>query len=903
MSIRNLQYLFAPQSVALIGASDRLHSVGATVLTNLVGGRSAAELGNRVMAVNPHHSRLLGLPVYPDIASLPHVPELAVIATPPSSVPLLIQQLAAKGTHAAVVLTAGMSADSGNGKSYRQLMLEAARPTLLRILGPNCVGLLVPAAGLNASFAHVDALPGKIAFVSQSGALVTAVLDWARSRNIGFSHFISLGDADDVDFGDVIDYLATDPDTHAILLYVEDVRQARKFMSAARAASRNKPVLIVKSGRAPEGAKAAASHTGALAGSDAVYDAAIRRAGMLRVLSTEALFDAVETLARARPLQSEELIILTNGGGPGVMATDELITSGGKLARLSDDTITALNAVLPANWSHGNPVDIIGDAPAERYQQALEILLAHQPRSALLFIHAPTAIVPSSDIAPVIAPLVQQSQRHMIACWLGGAAVADARQIFAQAGIPQFGTPEQAVQAFMQVVEYRRNQELLMQVPAVDGAQGEPDRAAARAIIQRVLDAGRTMLSEPEAKDLLAAWRIPVVDTRVASSPQEAGVLAQKIGFPVAVKLLSPDISHKTEVGGVALDLNSAADVEAAALAMQQRLGSLRPDARLQGFSVQAMARRPDACELIIGVTTDAVFGPVILFGQGGIAVEVMHDHALALPPLNTVLARDLISRTRVARLLAGYRNKPAADLDAVCRVLIQISQLVSEIPEILELDINPVLADAQGVIALDARVKVQVSHVRHPDDRLAIRPYPKELEQIVQWLGAPLMLRPIRPEDGAEHLRFFAALDPLDVRFRAFVRMRELQPSQLARLTQIDYDREMAFIAVRRQPDGSDETLGVVRAVADPDNIEAEFAIIIRSDLKGMGLGQMLMTKLVTYFRQRGTHAIVGETLADNRALIELIRPFGFITHASPEDGTIELRLDLQNSTLPILT
>ena len=903
MSIRNLRFLFAPQSVALIGASDRLHSVGATVLTNLIGGRPAAELGNRVMAVNLHHAHLLGLPVYSDIASLPQAPELAIIATPPATVPKLIQQLAQKGTHAAIVLTAGMGADSGNGKSYRQLMLEAARPTLLRILGPNCVGLLVPGAGLNASFAHIDALPGKIAFVSQSGALVTAVLDWARTRNIGFSHFISLGDADDVDFGDVIDYLASDPDTHAILLYVEDIRHARKFMSAARAASRNKPVLVVKAGRAPEGAKAAASHTGALAGSDAVYDAAIRRAGMLRVLSTEGLFDAVETLARARPLQSEELIILTNGGGPGVMATDALIGSGGKLAQLSDDTIAALNAVLPANWSHGNPVDIIGDAPVERYRQALEILLKHQPRSALLFIHAPTAIVPSSDIARVMAPLAQQSQRHLVACWLGGAAVAEARQIFTQAGIPQFGTPEQAVQAFMQVVEYRRNQELLMQVPSVDGTQGEPDRVKARAIIDRVLASGRSMLSEPEAKDLLAAWRIPVVDTRVASSPQQAGALAAQIGFPVAVKLLSSDISHKTEVGGVVLDLNSVAAVEAAAIDMQKRLGSLRPDARLQGFSVQAMARRPDACELIIGVTTDAVFGPAILFGQGGIAVEVMHDHALALPPLNTVLARDLISRTRVARLLAGYRNKPAVDLDALCRVLIQVSQLVSEIPEIMELDINPVLADAQGVIALDARVKVQVSHAQNSHDRLAIRPYPQELEQSLQWLGAPLMLRPIRPEDGAEHLRFFTALDPLDVRFRAFVRMRELQPSQLARLTQIDYDREMAFIAVRRRADGSDETLGVVRAVADPDNIEAEFAIIIRSDLKGMGLGQLLMTKLVDYFRQRGTHYMVGETLTENHALIELIRPFGFATHASPGEGTIELKLDLQTATLPILT
>ena len=895
MSIRNLRHLFSPKSVVLIGATDRPHSVGATVLSNLIAGRDPQTLEGKLMAVNPHHAQLLGLPVYPDIASLPYVPELAVIATAAASVPGLITQLAEKGTRAAVVLTAGMNADRGDGKSFRQAMLDAARPHLLRILGPNCVGLLVPGAELNASFAHTDALPGNIAFVSQSGALVTAVLDWARSRGIGFSHFISLGDADDVDFGDVLDYLATDPNTHAILLYIEDIRQARKFMSAGRAAGRSKPVLVLKAGRAPEGARAAASHTGALAGSDAVYDTAIRRAGMLRVLTTEALFDAVETLARAKPLHHEELIILTNGGGPGVMATDALISSGGKLARLSAATITELNAVLPANWSHDNPVDIIGDAPVERYQQALEILQRCEPGRTVLFIHAPTAIVPSIEIANAIAPIALRSETNLLACWLGVAAVAQARQLFSDRRIAQFDTPEEAILAFMQLVEYRRNQQLLMQVPAIDSsALPAPDRVAARSIVQQVLQDGRSMLTEPEAKALLSAWGIPVVDTRVAHSPQEAAELAVKIGFPVAVKLLSPDVSHKTDVGGVALDIINKAEVEAAAYAMQQRLSVLRPDARLEGFSVQSMARRPDACELIVGVTTDAVFGPVILFGQGGIAVEVMQDSALALPPLNEVLARDLISRTRVSRLLAGYRNKPAADLNAVCRLLIQIGQLVSEIPEILELDINPVLADANGVIALDARVKVKTASGLHAHDRLAIRPYPQELEQTVPWMDATLLLRPIRPEDGPQHQRFFEALDASDVRFRAFVMMRELQPSQLARLTQIDYDREMAFVAVRKCADGSEETLGVVRAVADPDNVNAEFAIIIRSDLKGMGLGQMLMNKLVEYFRARGTVRIVGETMPDNRALLELVRHFHFTTSFDAEQKTVELTLAL---------
>ena len=894
MSLRNLKYLFSPKSVALIGASDRPHSVGATVWANLVGAHALPDQQN-LMAVNPRLTRLLGWPVYPDIASLPRTPELAVIATPPATVPDLIAQLALRGTRAAVVLTAGMDGDHGDGRTHRQAMLDAAKPYVFRILGPNCVGLLAPSAHLNASFAPTDALPGKVAFVSQSGALVTAVLDWARGRDIGFSYFISLGDASDVDFGDVIDFLANDLHTQAILLYVEDIRSARKFMSAARAAARNKPVMILKAGRVPEGARAAASHTGALAGRDEVYDAAIRRAGMLRVLTTEALFDAVETLARARPLSNEALIILTNGGGPGVMATDALMLSGGQLATLPEKTLAALDQVLPSNWSRGNPIDIIGDASVTRYQQALSILLEHQPSNPILFIHAPTAIVSSAEIARALTPVMQQSHHPVMGCWMGGASVAEARQIFSQAGLPHFGTPEEAVQGFMQVVEYRSNQRLLMQVPSSGKPHDDIDFPAARAVIDAALAEGRTMLTEPEAKALMQAGRIPIAETRIAHSPEEAAALAVDIGFPVAVKLLSPDISHKTEVGGVTLDLESATAVEESARAMQHRLSLLRPDARLIGFSVQTMVRRPDAHELIVGITSDPIFGPVILFGQGGIAVEVLNDHALALPPLNKVLARDTISRTRVSKLLAGYRNRPAADLDAVSQVLIQVAHLAAELPEVAELDINPLLADAQGVIALDARVLLRPLHLRHPHDRLAIRPYPQELEETVQWLGRPVSLRPIRPEDGEEHAHFFRALDPVDVRFRMFIHMRELQPSQLARMTQIDYDREMAFVAVRKREDGSDETLGVVRAVADPDNVNAEFAIIIRSDLKGLGLGQMLMAKLIAYFQQRGTQALVGEALSENQALIDLTKNLGFEVRNQPGMGTVDLRLPLR--------
>jgi acetyltransferase len=892
MSIRNLQYLFEPKSVAVIGASQKEHSVGATVLRNLTeGGFKGA-----IFPVNPKYDTLGGLKVYASVKDLPDTPELAVICTPPSIIPDLIAELGARGTKAAIVLTAGLSAPKdGHGVSIKQRMLAAAKPTLLRILGPNCVGLLVPGIGLNASFAHTGALPGKLAFVSQSGALVTGVLDWAKSRGIGFSKFISIGDSADVDFGDLLNYLASDADTHAILLYVEDIRHARKFMSAARAAARSKPVLMLKAGRAAEGAKAAASHTGALAGSDDVYDAAIRRAGMLRVFSTEDLFGAVETLTRAKPMSGERLTILTNGGGPGVMATDALICSDGKLAAISEETTRQLDGILPATWSRGNPVDIIGDAPADRYLKATEILLNDAQSDAILFIHAPTAIVPSIEIANAIAPLAQAASRNVIACWLGGDAVARARKLFSDAGIPTYDTPEEAVRGFMQIVQYHRNQTLLMQVPPSLPVDFVPDRAKAQTVAREALANGRSMLSEPEAKIMLAAYGIPVVETRVADTAEQAVLYAQEIGFPVALKILSPEISHKTEVGGVALDLEAPEAVRTAAQAMQKRLRELRPDATLRGFSVQAMARRPDAQELIIGVTTDPVFGPVILFGQGGIAVEVMDDNTIGLPPLNMVLARDMIFRTRVARLLAGYRNRPEADIDAICRTLIQIAHLISDIPEITELDINPLLADASGVVALDARVRIAVPDTSVGVERLAIRPYPAELEQSITWQGQALLLRPIKPEDGAAHIAFFNALDPEDVRLRMFIGMRELQPSQLARLTQIDYDRDMAFIATRKCGDGQFETMGVVRAMADPDNEKAEFAVIVRSDVKGQGLGSILMSKVIEYCRSRGTLEIVGEALPQNVGVLNLVSRFGFEIQSMPGDGTMMLRLNLR--------
>jgi len=892
MSIRNLEYMCQPKSIAVIGASERPRSVGATVLRNLLDG----DFRGPVYAVNPKYRMLAGHEVHHCVSQLPCAPDLAVICTPPSTVPGLIDELGALGCRAVIVLTAGLNGQtSGNGEQLKQAMLAAAQPYLLRILGPNCVGLLVPGIGLNASFAHVDALPGKIAFVSQSGAMVTGVLDWARSRKIGFSRFISLGDSADVDFGDILDYLASDSETHAILLYMEDVRAARKFMSAARAAARAKPVLVVKSGRVAEGARAACSHTGALAGADDVYDGAIRRAGMLRVLTTEELFDAVETLACAKPLYGERLAILTNGGGPGVLATDALICGDGKLAELSLATVEQLDKVLPATWSRGNPVDIIGDAPGERYGEALAALLKDEGTDAVLVMHAPTAIVPSAEVATAVVAAAQDSPRNILSCWLGGEGMAPARQLLGQAGIPSYDTPENAVNGFLQMVRYRHAQRLLMEVPSSRPGDFRPDRNKAQDVIRDALLSDRHVLSEPEAKTVLSCYGIPVVETAIADRVEAAVILAEQIGFPVAVKILSPDVTHKSDVGGVALDLVSPDAVRNAAHAMRERLHAIHPHAKMHGFTVQPMARRPGAYELIAGATTDPVFGPVILFGQGGTAVETIADRALALPPLNMVLARDMVMRTRVSRLLAGYRDHLPANVDAVCEVLVRISTLLADLPEVMELDINPLLADQAGVLALDARMRVATAN-RAGTERFAIRPYPQELEEYKDWEGRKLLLRPIRPEDAPQHVQFFRTLDPEDIRFRMFTQMRELPPSQLARLTQIDYDREMAFIATVSTGAGA-ETLGVARAVADPDNVSAEFAVIVRSDLKGKGLGALLMNKLIRYCRARGTHDLVGDALPHNHRVLQLARRLGFSVTPNAQNGTMSMRLVLQDA------
>jgi acetyltransferase len=891
MSVRNLDRLFHPASIAVIGASNRAHSVGAMVMRNLLD----AGFEGPILPVNPKHSAVCGVLAYRDVSALPLIPDLAVICTPAVTVPGLIGTLGEAGTRAAVVLSAGLrEAKDETGQSLSAQMLQKARPHLLRIVGPNCLGMVNSASKVNASFSPTSARAGDIAFITQSGAIATAVLDWAEPRGIGFSSFLSIGDAADVDAGDLLDYLGSDPGTRAILLYLEQITSSRKFMSAARAAARNKPVILIKAGRGTEGAAAAASHTGALAGSDEVYDAAIRRSGMLRVDTIQDLFNAAETLGRGRPKPGDPLTVLTNGGGAGVMAADALASRNGKLTVLSGDLVKGLDGVLPGTWSRRNPIDIIGDAPVERYVAALKAVLAAPELQTVLLIQAPTAIVPSVEIARAVAPLISGSERTVLTCWLGDATAAAARRICAEADISTFDTPEAAVAAHMQMVAFRRNQDTLMELPASVPEEFTPDPTAASVIIDKAIAEERPVLSEPEAKAVLSAFGIPVVETRIARDIGHAKILARELGYPVALKVLSPEITHKSDIGGVALDLESDSALEAAGEGMYRRLSELRPDAHLEGFTVQTMARRADAFELIVGGRDDPVFGPVILFGEGGTAVEVIADRAIDLPPLNMALAANLIDRTRISSLLRGYRDRPGADRNAIAVTLIKVAQLMIDLPEVAELDINPLIADSGGVLALDARMRVGQAE-KGGLDRLSIRPYPKNLEEKLTLGDRALLLRPIRPEDEPQHYDFLSRLSPEDVRFRFFASVQNLPHSQMARFTQIDYEREMAFVATAAKEDGAPETLGVVRTITDPDNDKADFAIIVGSEMKGQGLGAALLDKMIAYCRNRGTGELVGQVMADNRPMLGLAKSRGFRPYPCDSFDTVEVRLDMR--------
>ena len=897
MTIRNLDRAFAPKSVALIGASPQPGSVGQKITENLKEGGFEGP----IWLVNPSHQEIAGQTCYRDVATLPEAPDLAVIATPPATVPGLIGELGAKGTRAAVVITAGL------GKKQRQAMLDAARPYCLRIIGHNCLGMCLPNMGLNASFAHLSPAPGKLAMISQSGALMGAILGWAQTHHVGFSAVVSMGDMADVDAGDLLEFLAADVSTQAILLYLESIPATRKFMSAARAAARAKPVIAIKSGRFPASAEAAATHTGALAGADNVIDAAFARAGIVRVYELESLFVAAEALTRLKPISGNRLGILTNGGGAGVLAVDQFMDLGGDLAPLGEAQKKALDELLPVTWSHANPVDIIGDADAARYSGAMEVLLDGDDSDALLVINCPTALTSSTEAAKAVVDVVERHRERgpvkpVFSTWLGGDETRQARSLFAEAGIPSYDSPADGVRAFHYLRTYTRRQEELLRVPKSRSSSVKIDSDAISGILETVAASGRGMLNAAESAAVLAACGIPVVTAERASSIDEAEKLAAGLlqeHEAVVIKIASKDISHKSDAGGVALNITTAEAARETAKAMESRVRKAVPDAHLEGFSVEPMIKRPRAHELILGIGDDALFGPVILFGAGGTATEVVADTAVALPPLDHRFARDLIERTDIFKLLKGYRDRPAADLEAIGDTLVRISQLIIDHPGIRELDINPLLADENGILSLDARIRIEPAEagLRGPNTRLAIRPYPSQWEtQAKTPSGTVVFIRPIRPEDEHLYETFIGNLAPEDIRFRFLAPKKEFSHAFIARLTQIDYNRNMAFVALDPE---EGNLLGVARLHADPDYERAEYAVIVRSDRKGQGLGWALMRHLIDYASAEGLKELNGEVLSENTGMLKMCHEMGFSIEQDTDDPVIchvNLKLPVEN-------
>ncbi|MBF0326282.1 MAG: bifunctional acetate--CoA ligase family protein/GNAT family N-acetyltransferase [Alphaproteobacteria bacterium] len=877
MSVRNLHFLFEPTAIAVVGASDTPRSVGAVVMRNLLDGGFAGP----IMPVHPKYRAVAGVLAYPSVDLLPIAPDLAILCTPPDTLPRLIDQLGRKGCRIAIVVSA-----DAEWAGCRQ----AAQRHNMRLLGAGSLGVLVPKSRLNISFSHIPAEPGRIAFVSQSGALCTAVLDWARPRGIGFSAFLSLGDCMDVDFADALDHLANDEATRAILLYIEDIRERRAFMPALRAAARNKPVVLVKAGRAADdpSPSQAAFLAEALTRPDEAFEAAIGRAGALGVTDLDELFAAVETLARTRPPRGDRLAIVSNGGGTAMMAVDELLRGNGTLAPLSEECIRKLQVFLPKSAKVGNPVDLAVDSDGKRTADAIRVLIEAPDIDAVLVIHAPNAMTDGIEVARAVVDTQKRHGGHVLTCWVGEAAARPARRLFAEAGLPTYDTPGQAVRGFRHLLAFQSHQEMLLQTPPSHLLDFQPDAASARAIVARSLAAGGGLLLESEAKTMLAAYGIAAQPSHHVADSEAAASKAVEIGLPVALTVASPDIPRKWDVGGVALNLETPDAVRAACAGILHRTATKRPDARIEGFTIQSMALRPHARQLMIGIACDPLFGPLIVFGEGGRAVEIVRDHTLALPPLNLPLARAMIERTRIVRLLAAHGARAAADIEALAVALVRLSQMLVDNPEIVACDVNPLFCDDQGVLAVDARMRIEPVT---PGDRrhFAVLPYPGHLEEpTVLHDGTEILIRPIRPEDEPAHADLIGHMTPQDLRYRFHGHIRTLAHHQLARLTQIDYDREMAFIATHTGKDGQPETLGVVRTVTDPDNHRAELAILVRSNLKGTGLGRKLLETMVDFTRNRGTHEMVIQVLAENAAMLKLAAKMGFALKPAEEDPDI---------------
>jgi len=877
-----LKPLFEPESIALFGASERANSVGAVVLRNLLEGK----FRGTIFPVNPKHDSVQGQRCYRSVDEIGHSIDLAVVAAPAPAVPGIIEDCGRRGIRFAVILSAGFREIGRQGRELEDQVMSIARRYGLRFVGPNCLGIMRPKTGFNATFNKGGAYPGKLALVSQSGALCTAILDWAYSQEIGFSSVISMGISADIGFGEVLDYLLYDRQTESILLYIEGIGSARTFISGLRAAARVKPVMVVKVGRHESGAQAALSHTGAMVGSDDVFDAALRRAGVVRGARISDLFNVATVLESGQRAKGERLAIVTNGGGPAAVASDRASDLGIPLAQLAPETIAQLDALLPATWSHGNPVDIIGDASAERYVSAIRICQQDPNTDGLLVILAPQAMTDPLMVARGVVDLAGQSRKPLLTCWMGGEQVQAGRDFLAHADIPGFRTPESAVEGFSYLTNFYRNQQLLLQTPGPMRLDHKPDVAGARLIIESVLAEQRTLLTELESMALLASFRIPAVHAGLARSPTEALMLAESIGFPVVMKVYAPQISHKSDVGGVRLGITNAADVQKTYREIVESVREQKPDANVVGVVVETMYNDSNGRELLVGLKRDPVFGPAVLFGAGGTAAEVLRDRAVALPPLNHLLAEDMITRTRVAKTLGAFRRMPPAAVEEIVQVLLRVSEMACELPQIKELDINPLMVNETGVVAVDARVVIEHYPAgRSPYQHMAIHPYPSHLfskQQLPE--GTTLVIRPIRPEDAEIERAFVRQLSPESKYFRFMYNLTELTPEMLARFTQIDYDREMALIAVL-EDDQRETEIGVARYIINADKVSCEFAIVVDDKWRRRGIAGHLMDKLIECARDRGLEIMEGYVLQDNKEMINFCKTMDFAIEHDPED------------------
>ncbi|MEJ2621166.1 MAG: bifunctional acetate--CoA ligase family protein/GNAT family N-acetyltransferase [Candidatus Thiodiazotropha sp.] len=887
MQSHYLTPLFSAKSVAMFGASERKNSVGEVVFRNLI----SSGYKGAVYPINPKHEEIQGIKAYKSIEEVGKPVELVVVATPAKTIPAIVEACGLYGVKTMIILSAGFRESGPAGLRLEERVVEVAKEFGIRFIGPNCLGLIRPDQGINITFGNNNAKPGNLALVSQSGAICTAILDWAETNDIGFSTVISTGISADLDFGDYLDYLVSDPKTDSILLYIEGIKNARRFMSGLRAAARIKPVIVLKVGRHAAGAEASMSHTGALVGSDETFSAALSRSGVLRVETISQLFSAAKALSSRYRVYGDKLAIITNGGGPGVMAADRASDLSIELATFSEDTIKSLNQALPEVWSHGNPVDIIGEAPPERYRAAVDICLNDPGVDGTIVILTPQAMTQPDAVAQELIDLADKHKKPILTSWMGGKQIENARKLFNNAKLPSFRTLENAVDAFYYLSSHQKNQRLLLQTPAKSSRRHEqPDAEGARLIIESALSEQRKILSEPESFALLGAFRIKAVRNGIARSANEALILAESIGFPVAMKIFSPDISHKSDAGGIRLNVNNAQAVRTNYRDLIEQVKDTRPEANIEGVTVEQMYQSPNGRELLIGIVRDPVFGPVISFGSGGTTVEVMGDSAIALPPLNRRLASDLIDRTKASKMLDQFRHMPAANREALVDVLLRVSSMACELPWIEEMDINPLILDDQEAVAVDARIRVNYPRPStDPYHHLAIHPYPINLVTRAQLPnGINIVIRPIRPEDADLEQNFTRQLSNEAKYFRYMSSVQELTPEMLTRFTQIDYHNEMALIAVT-EDDSHEVELGVARYVINPDKRSCEFALVVADKWQRQGIGHKLMNHLMEIARDRGLEKMEGEVLSNNFKMLDLMRSLYFQVSPYPEDNSIK--------------